>query len=83
MVFQMRFISILVESVSEMRILVPSDRTTFSKGVIKSANGKLNSQLAQMLIHQILGYHYAHAIDSMITKAMYVSGDTPPSTPFS
>jgi hypothetical protein len=33
--------SILVDRVSETRIRVPSERTTFSSGVIKKANGRL------------------------------------------
>lgn len=33
--------SSLVDRVSEMRIRVPSERTTFSSGVIKKANGRL------------------------------------------
>ena len=41
MVFPMRLISILVERVSEVTIFVPSDRTTFSNGVINNANGRL------------------------------------------
>ena len=37
----MSFISALVPSFSDTRILVPSDRTTRSRGEIKKANGKL------------------------------------------
>lgn len=37
----MRLSSILVDRCSETRIRVPSDRTTFSSGVIKNANGRL------------------------------------------
>lgn len=42
-VFAMRLISILVERVSDVTICVPSSRTTCSKGVIKSANGRLDN----------------------------------------
>jgi hypothetical protein len=42
----MRLISILVERVSEVTIFVPSDRTTFSNGLINKANGKLSSMIS-------------------------------------
>ena len=41
MVFAMRLISILVESVSAVTIRVPSLRITRSNGAINNANGKL------------------------------------------
>jgi hypothetical protein len=41
MVNLMRLISSLVESLGATRILVPSERTTFSSGEIKKANGSL------------------------------------------
>lgn len=53
--------SVLVDSFSDTRILVPSDLTTRSSGEIRKANGR--------------------AMHSMIRKAMYVSGVTPPLTP--
>jgi hypothetical protein len=37
------FSSILVERVSDTRMRVPSERTTFSRGVIRKANGSLLS----------------------------------------
>jgi hypothetical protein len=46
MVFAMRLISILVERVSDVTIFVPSDRTTFSNGVINKANGKLLDRIS-------------------------------------
>lgn len=45
-VFAMRLTSFLVERVSAMTICVPSFRTTRSKGVIKSANGKLSKSIS-------------------------------------
>ncbi len=41
MVRAILLISSLVESGSAMTMRVPSDRTTFSKGAIKKANGSL------------------------------------------
>lgn len=54
--------SVLVDSFSDTRILVPSDLTTRSRGEMRNANGR--------------------AMHSMIKKAMYVSGVTPPFAPF-
>jgi hypothetical protein len=53
--------SVLVGSFSDMKMRVPSDLTTRSRGEMSSANG--------------------NAIHSMIRKAMYVSGVTPPFAP--
>lgn len=44
----MRFSSILVERVSEVTIFVPSDRTTRSKGMINSANGRLYNHVSHL-----------------------------------
>lgn len=41
-VFAMRLNSCFVERVSAVTILVPSDRTTRSKGIIRSAKGNLD-----------------------------------------
>lgn len=45
-VFAMRLTSFFVERVSAMTICVPSFRTTRSKGIIKSANGKLSKSIS-------------------------------------
>jgi hypothetical protein len=61
MVVLMSLNSVLVGSFSDMRIRVPSERTTRSSGEMRKAKGK--------------------AMHSMIKKAIYVSGVTPPFTP--
>lgn len=75
MVNLMRLISSLVESLGATRILVPSERTTFSSGEIKNANGSL---------YRVSNYGLAwttHAMHSIAINAIYVDGVTPPSTP--
>lgn len=67
-VFAMRFNSCLVERVSAMTIFVPSDRTTRSKGVINSANGRLNGISAGSCASFWL--ECTHARDSIIKKAI-------------
>ncbi len=42
MVTLISFSSFLVPSFSETRIFVPSDRTTFSRGAMRKANGRLD-----------------------------------------
>lgn len=50
----MRFISILVERVSEVTIFVPSDRTTRSKGIINNANGRLENRVSNLNYHSAM-----------------------------
>jgi hypothetical protein len=61
MVYLIFLNSFLVDNFSAMTIRVPSDRTTFSRGEMRSAKGR--------------------AIHSIMRKAMYVSGVTPPTAP--
>lgn len=68
MVFAMRFTSSLVERVSVVTILVPSDRMTCSKGVIMKANGRLHDHLSD--VSKIIICSSTHARHSMMRKAM-------------
>lgn len=68
MVFAMRFTSSLVERVSVVTILVPSDRMTCSKGVIMKANGRLHDQVSDLF--KIIIRTSTHAKHSMMRKAM-------------
>lgn len=52
-VFAIRLNSCFVDSVSAVTILVPSDRTTRSKGMIRSANGRLRSKIRTSTCHNI------------------------------
>jgi hypothetical protein len=54
-------ISSFVESFSDMTILVPSDRTTFSRGEMRKANGRLEVQLVSI--------GKTHAMHSMMRNA--------------
>lgn len=55
-VFAIRLNSCFVDRVSAVTILVPSDRTTRSKGMIKSANGRLISKVRARIGSEIRDY---------------------------
>lgn len=70
--------SCFVLSFSETRIRVPSERTTRSKGEISKANGSLKRSVIFKCVLNVRTY----ARHSIIKNAIYVSGVTPPTAPF-